>query len=48
MIYVLTGFEEIVSLCFCSENEGEKGGLKHNHVTLTVPLKYEVMLTVHG
>uniref|UniRef100_A0A8D1XQW0 Integrin alpha-4 n=1 Tax=Sus scrofa TaxID=9823 RepID=A0A8D1XQW0_PIG len=30
------------------ENEGEKGGLKHNHVTLTVPLKYEVMLTVHG
>ncbi|XP_047628967.1 integrin alpha-4 isoform X1 [Phacochoerus africanus] len=30
------------------ENEGETGGLKHNHVTLTVPLKYEVMLTVHG
>lgn len=30
------------------ENEGEKSGLKHNHVTLTVPLKYEVMLTVHG
>uniref|UniRef100_A0A8C3YD69 Integrin subunit alpha 4 n=1 Tax=Catagonus wagneri TaxID=51154 RepID=A0A8C3YD69_9CETA len=30
------------------ENEGETGGLKRNHVTLTVPLKYEVMLTVHG
>ncbi|XP_007190446.2 integrin alpha-4 isoform X1 [Balaenoptera acutorostrata] len=30
------------------ENEGETGNVKRNKVTLTVPLKYEVMLTVHG
>ncbi|XP_008591703.1 PREDICTED: integrin alpha-4, partial [Galeopterus variegatus] len=30
------------------ENEGEMDALKHNKVTLAIPLKYEVMLTVHG
>ncbi|XP_047578288.1 integrin alpha-4 [Lutra lutra] len=29
-------------------NEGEREDLKQNRVTLTIPLKYEVMLTVHG
>ncbi|XP_036109549.1 integrin alpha-4 isoform X3 [Molossus molossus] len=31
-----------------NENEGEMGHLKRNKVTLAIPLKYEVMLTVHG
>lgn len=30
------------------KNEGEMDHLKHNKVTLAVPLRYEVMLTVHG
>ncbi|KAI4575125.1 hypothetical protein MJG53_003056 [Ovis ammon polii x Ovis aries] len=30
------------------ENEGETGDVTHNEVTVTIPLKYEVMLTVHG
>ncbi|XP_027445374.1 integrin alpha-4 isoform X1 [Zalophus californianus] len=29
-------------------NEGETDDLKRNRVTLAIPLKYEVMLTVHG
>ncbi|XP_029790166.1 integrin alpha-4 isoform X2 [Suricata suricatta] len=29
-------------------NEGEMDNLKRNKVTLAIPLKYEVMLTVHG
>uniref|UniRef100_A0A7N5KEX1 Integrin subunit alpha 4 n=1 Tax=Ailuropoda melanoleuca TaxID=9646 RepID=A0A7N5KEX1_AILME len=29
-------------------NEGEVDNLNHNKVTLAIPLKYEVMLTVHG
>ncbi|ELW63743.1 Integrin alpha-4 [Tupaia chinensis] len=31
-----------------TENEGEVDKLKHNKVTLAIPLKYEVMLAVHG
>ena len=38
----------VSSVCFCSENEGETDDAKHNKVTVTIPLKYEVMLTVHG
>ena len=38
----------VSSVCFCSENEGETDDVKHNKVTVTIPLKYEVMLTVHG
>ncbi|KAB1279481.1 Integrin alpha-4 [Camelus dromedarius] len=30
------------------ENEGEVGNLRRNKATLTIPLKYEVLLTVHG
>ncbi|XP_006879013.1 PREDICTED: integrin alpha-4 [Elephantulus edwardii] len=30
------------------ENEGEIDSLRDNKVTLAIPLKYEVMLTVHG
>ncbi|KAM5267767.1 integrin alpha-4 isoform 2-T5 [Hipposideros larvatus] len=30
------------------ENEGEMDNERHNEVTVTIPLKYEVMLTVHG
>ncbi|XP_006210288.2 integrin alpha-4 [Vicugna pacos] len=30
------------------ENEGEVGNLRRNEATLTIPLKYEVLLTVHG
>ncbi|XP_004375514.1 integrin alpha-4 [Trichechus manatus latirostris] len=30
------------------ENEGDVGTLKNNKVTLAIPLKYEVMLSVHG
>ncbi|XP_004674531.2 PREDICTED: integrin alpha-4 [Condylura cristata] len=30
------------------ENEGEKDNMKQNKVTLAIPLKYEVMLSVHG
>ncbi|XP_008136965.2 integrin alpha-4 isoform X2 [Eptesicus fuscus] len=37
----------ITVLASC-KNEGEMDRLKHNKVTLAVPLRYEVMLTVHG
>uniref|UniRef100_A0A2K6EIT6 Integrin subunit alpha 4 n=1 Tax=Propithecus coquereli TaxID=379532 RepID=A0A2K6EIT6_PROCO len=30
------------------ENEGDVDNLKHNKVTVAIPLKYEVMLNVHG
>ncbi|XP_077010475.1 integrin alpha-4 isoform X1 [Tamandua tetradactyla] len=30
------------------ENGGEMDNLRHNKVTLVIPLKYEVMLSVHG
>lgn len=30
------------------DNEGEMDDLKQNKVTVTIPLKYEVMLTLHG
>ncbi|XP_037706387.1 integrin alpha-4 [Choloepus didactylus] len=30
------------------ENEGKMDNPRHNKVTLAIPLKYEVMLTVHG
>ncbi|XP_004601434.1 integrin alpha-4 [Sorex araneus] len=30
------------------ENEGDVGSLKDNRATLAIPLKYEVMLSVHG
>jgi mucosal vascular addressin cell adhesion protein 1 len=33
---------------FYSENEGELDQVRDNRVTLTIPLRYEVMLTVHG
>lgn len=36
------------SICFCSENEGVTDNLKRNKATVVVPLKYEVMLAVHG
>lgn len=34
--------------CFYSENEEEMDKVKDNKVTLAIPLRYEVMLTVHG
>lgn len=35
-------------LCFYSENEGKLDQVKDNRVTLVIPLRYEVMLAVHG
>ncbi|XP_012506592.1 PREDICTED: integrin alpha-4 [Propithecus coquereli] len=39
---------ELGTFCLYSENEGDVDNLKHNKVTVAIPLKYEVMLNVHG
>lgn len=36
------------AFCFYSENEGEVDRMEDNKVTLAIPLRYEVALTVHG
>ncbi|XP_021498990.1 integrin alpha-4 [Meriones unguiculatus] len=37
-----------ISVHASCENEGEMDKVKDNNVTLVIPLRYEVMLTVHG